>query len=214
MAGTTRVIAPRVTMNPLLAATTDLGPVNTTGGTTPTGTATARFRRKAAYAAGNPSILPGVYAWQYRQKTNRIGLGAVSSKDIPLPLDSGQVLALYVRLFDPAAAAGLGAPISLANVSRFQVQFGSGLLAFDAQTSGSLSAGALVQRRWLQNHDTLLPAGVLALDFALNERGQMTNARALNVLTTAGIQVHLEFSGVQSPSSYAVLGVESLVYVS
>lgn len=215
MAGTTRVVTPRITMNPLNASTTDLGPVNIGAGTgTATGTATARFRRKAVYASGNRSILPGVYAWQYRWKTTRVGLGAVSTKDVPVPLDSGQILSLYVRLFDPAAAGGLGAPISLASLTRFSVMFGSGLLAFDAQTNGGLSAGAMVQRRWLENHDTLLPPGVAAVDFALNERGALTNARALNVLTTSGIQVHCEFSGVQSASSYLVLGVESLVYVS
>lgn len=215
MAGTTRQVSPRITMNPGNASSTDLGAVNIGAGTgTFSGTATARFRRKAVYASGNRTILPGVYAWQYRWKTQRVGLGAVSQKDIPLPLDSGQVLSLYLRLFDPAAAGGLGAPISLANVTRFTVMFGSGLLAFDAQTNGGLSAGALLQRRWLENHDTMLPAGVAAVDFALNERGALTNARALNVLTTSGIQVHVEFSGVQSASSYAVLGIESLVYVS
>lgn len=202
-------------MNAGNVTATDQGPVIISAGTgTFVGSATARLRRRAAYASANMAILPPVYAWQYRQKTNRQAIGAVATKDLPVPLDSGQVLALYVRLFDPAANGNAGAPISLASLTRVNVQFGSGLLAFDAQTQGGLSCAALLQRHWLQKHATQLPQGVFAIDLAVNERGRLTNARALNVLTTAGIQVHMEFSGVQSASTYAVMGVESLVYVS
>jgi hypothetical protein len=213
MAGTTRVIAPSIFINPGNAATTDLGPVNIGAGTgTYAGSSSLRLRRRAVYAGQLPTS-PPVYAWQYRWKTQRFSASGQSRLDINVPLDTGQVLSLYVRMFDPAAAAGLGAPININTVSRANVQYGSALLRFDAQTIGNTTAAALIQRQWLAKHNNMLPAGVLAWDLALDERMQMTNARALNTLTTAGILVHLEWTGTLSTSAYVVLGTESLVYV-
>ena len=219
MAGTTRVITPSINLNPMFASTTDNGNVNTTtltstGDTasTASGTATFRTRRRAVYA-GDPATLPAVYAWQYRQKTQRFSLAGVSKQDINVPNDAGQVLALYVRLFDPAANGGIGAPININTVSRFSLLYGAGLQRVDWQTSGGINAAALMQERWLAQHGVMLPAGVFAVDLAVDERGRVTNSRALNTLTTSGIIVHLEFTGTQSASAYAVLGLESLVYV-
>lgn len=217
MAGTTRVITPVISLNQggTGAPTTDTAPVSISAGSgTFTGTALTRIRRRAIYA-GNPAVSPPVYAWQYRQKTQRYSLSGQSRVDLLLPLDTGQLTAVYVRMFDPAAGGGLGAPININVVSRISLQYGSGLFWLDAQTFGAgPNAAALVQREWLTKHNSMLPAGVLAFDLGLDERGQMTNARALNTLTTAGILVHIEFTGAQSVSSYAVLGTESLVYVS
>jgi hypothetical protein len=218
MAGTTRVIVPQVFLNQGLGATTDIAPVGTTTNTptsdtasTFSGTATLRLRRRSVYA-GNPAVLPPVYAWQYRWKTQRFSLAGVSRYDILLPLDTGQLLSTYVRLFDPLAANG-GAPININVVSRMNLQYGAGLFWFDAQTIGGTTASELVQELWLKQHGNMLPQGVLAFDLALDERGLMTNARALNTLNTAGILVHLEFTATLSASAYAVLGTESLVYV-
>lgn len=218
MAGTTRVITPQIFLNPGLGATTDIAPVAATT-LTPTsdsastfaGTATLRLRRRAAYA-GNPAILPPVYVWQYRWKTQRFSASGVSRLDILLPLDTGQLLSTYVRMFDPAAANG-GAPININTISRINLQYGSGLYWFDAQTIGGTTAAELLQELWFQQHGNMLPQGVLAFDLAIDDRGQITNARALNTLTTAGILVHLEWTGTLSSSAYVVLGTESLVYV-
>lgn len=219
MAGTTRVISPSILMNAGLASTTDLGPVNTTALTptsnsasTYTGTAALRLRRRAVYA-GNPTVSPPVYAWQYRWKTQRFSLSGLSSVDLQVPLDTGQLLSVYVRMFDPAASGGIGAPININTVTRFNLQYGSGLFRIDARTVGSLTAQELIQRNWFTQHSTMLPAGVLAVDLSLDERQQFTNARALNTLTTAGILVHLDFTSALSSSAYAVMGLESLVYV-
>lgn len=213
MAGTTRVITPQIFINPLGAAATDLGPVNIGAGTgTATGTANLRLRRRASYA-GNPAVQPPIYAWQYRWKTQRFSLAGVSRQDLIIPLDTGQILSTYVRLFDPAAAGGLGAPININTITRINLQYGSGLYWFDAQTIGGTTAAMLMQRKWLQNHNSMLPPGVMAFDMGQDERGQTTNARALNTLTTAGVILHLEFTGALSASAYAVLGTESLVYV-
>ena len=219
MAGTTRVITPQIFLNPLLGATTDVAPVATTTNTptsdtasTAAGTATLRLRRRAAYA-GNPAILPPVYAWQYRWKTQRFSLAGQSQVNILLPLDTGQLLSTYVRLFDPLANGGIGAPININTVTRFNLQYGSGLYWFDAQTIGNTTAAELVQKLWLDQHGNMLPQGVLGMDLAVDERGLITNARALNTLSTAGILVHLEFTSALSAAAYAVLGTESLVYV-
>jgi hypothetical protein len=213
MAGTTRNITPMITINPGNAATTDVGPVNIGAGSgTYTGSSTARFRRKAIYA-GNPAVQPSVYAWQYRWKTTRFGISGSSSADLIVPLDTGQLLMGYCRMFDPAAAGGLGAPININVVTRFNLQYGSGLFLFDAATRGGTTAAELTQRKWLETHASLLPAGVLAVDLALDDRQQYTNARALNTLTTGGIVFHIDFAAAQSPSAYVVMGTESLVYV-
>lgn len=206
MAGSTRIITPSIILNPGSAATLDLAPVNIGAGTgTFTGTLTTTFRRKAVYTA-SPIVLPPVYAWQYRWKTTRFNLNGVSSKDIPMPLDSGQVLMTYVRMFDPSANGALGAPIQLSAVTRCSLQYGSGLMFFDG-------IPLEVQANYIEQHANIPPPGVLVWDLMLDERGNRSNKRALNTLTTSGILVHLEFSAPTSATAYAVLGVESLVYV-
>jgi hypothetical protein len=50
-------------------------------------------------------------------------------------------------------------------------------------------------------------------DFALNEFGELTNADALNTLTTAAVSVFLQFTGTQAASCYAVFGIEGLAFV-
>lgn len=215
MAGTTRVIIPQISLNQGLGATTDIAPVATTTNTptsdtasTFAGTCTARFRRRAAYA-GNPAILPPVYAWQYRRKTQRFSAAGVSRLDMLVPLDTGQLLAIYARMYDPTA----GTPVNVNTVSRMNLQYGSGLFYFDAQTIGNTTAAELIQKAWFDQHSNLLPQGVLGFDLALDERNQVTNARALNTLTTAGILLHMEWTSTLSNTAYVVLGTESLVYV-
>lgn len=214
MAGTTRVITPKVTMNQVLSSSgTDVAPVYTTDITTVTHTPTTQastysvsFRRYGCYA-GNPAVNPVVYAWQRRVKTTRFSTIAGSSRaKIQIPLDTGQVMGSWIRLFDPKATLTKGAPIAITKLTRIQFQYGSGLLRFDGTP-------AEMQRRWVEQHGTLLPPGVIALDFATNERGQVTNHRLPNTLTTGGILWTLKFTSAQSAEAYAVLGNESLVYV-
>lgn len=221
MASPNRIITPTILYNPGYGATSDLAPVTTTALTptsdtasTFTGTATLTVRRHAIYAS-QPAVLPPVYAWQYRRKTQRFGLGGVSRSDLLMPLDVGQLLMTYVRMFDPLAAAGVGAPINVNVVTRANLQYGSGLFWFDTgstQPTGR-TAYANLQARYLEQHGNLPPQGVLVFDLAIDERGRVSNKRALNTLTTGGIDMHLEFSSALSASAYAVLGTESLVYV-
>ena len=205
MAGSARVITPLVTLN-ALTGNADVAPVNSSGGgPTIAGTATMTFRRKINYAA-NPALEPPVYGWQYRWHTTNFQLNGVSVRDIQIPQETGQLLMAYVRMFDPAANGGIGAPISLANVTRVQLQFGSGLLRFDGTPRQ-------LQHLFLKQHGFLLPKGVLCFDLALDQNGNLTNRRALNLLTTSGVLVHLTFSSATSSTAYAVLGTESLVFV-
>lgn len=211
-AGTTRVITPQFMLNPGLSTTLDLGPVNTTvltgGGDTAStfsGTSTLRLRRHAVYA-GNPAFQPPVYSWQYRWKTTRFSLSGVSQITILIPLDTGQLLSTYVRMFDPAANGGLGAPIGASVISKLQFQYGSGLTDFDGSAQ-------LLQMLWLEQHGFLLPQGVFARDFATDERDMITNKRAYNTLTTGGLLWQVNFTTPCSTSAYVVLGTESLVFV-
>lgn len=214
MAGTTRVITPSVKFNQGLGSVVDGSPVFTTALTptsdsasTFTGTATMSFRRHAVYA-GNPAILPPVYAWQYRWRTDRFTIAGQASSTIQFPLDLGQVLCSYVRMFDPSANSGIGAAIAFTNtvITNIQLQYGSGLLRFNGTPLE-------LQNRWLKTHRFLLPPGVFAFDFALDERGLLSNKRVLNTLTTAGILWKITFASAQSSTAYAVLGSETLVFV-
>jgi hypothetical protein len=206
MAGSTRIITPQIVLAQG-SGNLDVAAVNIGAGT---GTfasagATFTFRRKALYS-GNPVVMPRVFGWQYRWRTTRFTLNGVTVRDIPLPLDTGQLLCVYVRMWDPTASAGIGAPVNINTVSRVQVQYGSSLLAFDGNATE-------LQADFLDKHNVALPPGVLCFDMIYDERGNRTNARALNTLTTAGILVHLEFTVATSATAYLVLGTESLVYV-
>lgn len=225
MAGTTRNIIPRIWVAPNNAANLDQGPVNIGDGTgTATVSSTTRFRRRGVYA-GNQAVQPPVYAWQYRWKTERFAVGGRQRSFVIIPLDTGQLLFTYLRFWDPGQNNGLGGSVplffSLANagapgggLTACNLQYGSGLKWFDARTEGDLQAFMLQQRKWLETHDHLLPQGVIGYDLALDTQGQMSNKRALNTLTTAGIQHEFAFTNPLSPTTYVVLGCESLVYVS
>jgi hypothetical protein len=221
MASPNRIITPSILFNPGYGSTSDLGPVTTTALTptsdsasTFTGTALLTIRRHAVYAS-QAAVLPPVYAWQYRRKSNRFSLSGVSRADLQLPLDTGQLMMVYVRLFDPSAASSVGAPININSITRANLQYGSGLFWFDSGATNPTGrvAIATTQMRFLEQHGFLLPPGCFAWDLAMDERGMVSNKRCLNTLTTGGIIVHLEFSGALSSTAYAVMGTESLVYV-
>lgn len=207
MAGTTRQITPQITFNPGSSSGLDTGPVNIGTGTgTFSGSANLTFKRHAIYAS-NPYVLPSVYAWQYRWKTQRFGLGGVSQIPILLPIDAGQVLSLYFRMWDPLANSGLGAPINVNTLTSIQLQYGSGLFRFNGTVDEA-------QKEFFSQHGFLLPQGVIAFDLGLDERGRTTNSRAINLFTTAGCLLQLNWSGALSSQAYGVLGIESLQYVS
>ena len=213
MAGTQRLIKTAISTNPLVGTTTDIAPVQTTTLTPTTDTASTgaaagvlTIRRQGVYGSQNTTTLPTPQPWQYRRKTDRFSLSGVSTKTIQVPDDAGQVLLSYVRMFDPAASSGVGAPILPTALTQVQFQFGSGQTWW-------IGTPAELQYLWVQQHGFLMPQGVLAIDFSTDELGTFSNKRAMNTLNTAGIQWVLTFSAPTSSTAYAVLGTESLVYV-
>lgn len=213
MASTTRQIIPNITFAAGFGTVLDTSPVSTTTNTptsttasTFSGSASLTFKREAVFA-GDPRVLPPPYAWQYAWQTTRFSIAGVSKATLQIPNDAGQVLALYVRLFDPSANSGAGAPININSITKIQLQYGSALPRFD-------DTADTIQERWLKQHGWMLPQGCCGWDLGRDQHGRVTNKRALNLLTTAGCLVYMEFSGALSSTAYLVMGYESLVFVS
>jgi hypothetical protein len=208
MASTARSVQPDFKFNPGFAATLDQGPFfqQTAGNSTfAAATATMGWRRVGVYGANRPEYMPVVYNWQLVRQVKNNGLAGVTQKDLPIQF-WGQILLIFLRFFDPAIANG-GGPIDLAaNISKAQLQYGSGLLRFDDTARSA-------QRRIIKHHGIMPPPGIIAWDLAIDDQGRLTNRRALNTLTTAGVNVHLEFVAALSASAYVVLGAEYLAYV-
>lgn len=231
MAGSTRQVQPSITMGPIAQVCgssvngTEYGAIILGAAATSYATTTAQIgvKRSGVYGSNDVRVLPPVWRWQYVRITRQFNIGGASKADLPMPI-SGQILMVYVRLFDPAGSAGTtncqGTPIPLFNtgvppantadgeyVTKCQLQYGSGLLRFDDRPRAML-------RRFMQQHGFIPPVGTIVWDMGVNMKGEITNANVLNTLNTAGINVHLEFSAALSSTSYAVLGVEALQYVS
>lgn len=206
MAGTNRIIQPRVTYNAAGSLTAaDTSPVTyTTLPTTYTANATLNFRRKISYQPQSTKDAPLLWNWQYSRQTIRGSIGAQAQLTIPLPL-VGQILMFYVRLWNPSSGS-FGAPIALTAITECDVQVGSGLFRYQDTPEDMQS------RIWRQ-HGLQLPDGVLAWDMATGDDGRVSNKDVINTLTTSGCQVVITFTGAQSATSYYVLGYEALRYV-
>lgn len=210
MAGSARWVQPQFRFAPLTVSNLDTGPFNIGAGTgTGAGSVKQAIRRSGVYASPNPAVLPQVMVpWQTRRKSTQYSIAGRSFVDIPISAvaDPGQILSLFVRMWDPAANGGLGAPISISNVTIFRLTYGSGLFRFD-------DTPLQAQKRIFNQHGILLPQGVLAWDLATDTFGRTVNQFALNTLTTAGVNIRIEFSAAQSTSAYVVVGTEELVIV-
>lgn len=206
MAGAARSIMPSISLNAGIGSGLDTAPIQVTGGApTFTGNTTLGVRRVGCYSSNNVAALPVVYNWQYGRDATQFTLAGRQQTDIQIPT-YGQIMSLFLRLWDPAANSGKGAPIALSNVTKCELRFGSGLQRFQ-------DTPRAVEHRFLAQHGFRLPAGVLCWDLGLDEFGRVSNAYALNTLTTSGVLIHLEFSAAQSSTAYAVLGAEFLNYV-
>jgi hypothetical protein len=208
MASTARSVQPDLKANPGFAANLDQGPFfqQSAGSSTfAASTLTMGWRRIGVIGANRREYMPVVYNWQLVRAVKNNGLAGVPQKDIPIQF-WGQILLLFLRFFDPSVANG-GAPLDLgANISKVQLQYGSGLLRFDDTARSA-------QRRIIKHHGIMPPPGVVAWDLAIDDQGRLTNRRSLNTLTTAGVNVHMEFVAALSPTAYVNLGCEYLAYV-
>ena len=211
MAGTARIVQPSITFNSAFGSTCDVSPYTISGATTTpatfSGSNTMYVKRIGYYQPvdKNGTDSPPVANWQYTLKTQRQSLSGVSSVNLNVPLN-GQVLSVYVRLFDPAAASNVGAPISTANVTNCNVVYGSNLYRYQDRP-------AEMQERFVAQHGYLPGQGIFIWDMAQGEHGRISNRYALNTMNTSGIQIQLTFTGTQSSSAYAVIGTEALTYV-
>lgn len=208
MAGTARIVTPQLTYAPLAGTTADIGPYTKTGVATISSTVTENWRRLGIYQPQGAADSPPVFNWQYVRKTQRFSLSGVSSANLNVPLN-GQILGLYVRLYDPSANTSLGAPIDVSAggvVSECDIVYGSGLFRYQDNTTDTIA------RNISKGHGSITK-GTLMWDFATDEQDQITNRYALNTMNTSGIQIQLTFTGAQSSTTYATVGVEALQYV-
>lgn len=210
MGGGERVVVPQFNVAPLAGANYDQFPAGITSALTITaGTVNDSLlinaRRVGVFASENPAELPPVFNWQYRRASKRYPVGAVTKVDIPIT-EYGQVLSLWVKIFDPTT--GQGSYYNIANVTKCQVLYGSNLPRFDDDP-------ATMQERFVQQHGFLPPQGHMVWDLAATGfNDNISNARALNTLTNANTHVHVEMSPAPGAQAYAVVGVELLVPVS
>lgn len=212
MSGEARVVTPQISYNPGFAANSDQGPFVTSGSftTQPTYvvTSTLQFNRVGVYASNNLVTMPKVYNWRLALTSKQIAVGNTNKIKIPLRIalnpGGGQLLSLFVRLYDPSSGV-FGAPVPLSTVSQIIVTYGSGIVRF-------FDTVADMQARVMDQHNIILPQGVILYDLALDESQRLTNARALNLYLT-DVFIEIDFSTNPSVASYAVLFAETLTFV-
>lgn len=213
MSGEARVVQPSWQYASILAANADLGPFVKSGAftTQPTvnDTFTLQVNRQGIYASNNLSTMPPVYPWRPSITSRQYSPINFAQVKIPLRValnpGGGQLLSLMVRLFDPTLNSNIGAPVPLANVSSIQLSYGSGIVRFfDSVTD--------MRQRFMDQHNVILPDGIIAYDLAIDDRQRLTNARALNMYLT-DVFLQINFSSAPSSSAYAVITAETLTFV-
>jgi hypothetical protein len=204
MGGGERVVVPKFQFAALTAPDADHGPW--TGTSAGAANVLINARRIGIYASANPAELPPVFNWQYRRASKRFPLGAVTKVDIPVT-EYGQLLSVWVKLFDPTAGVGTY-PVVTTTVTKAQLLYGSNLPRFDDDM-------LTMQRRFQDQHGFLPPQGTVIWDMLANTSGDAlsNDMRVLNTLTNANTHVHLEFNAAPGASTYAVIGTELLVPV-
>lgn len=218
MAAQARVVTPTVTLAPGMPVSDLLGgPITRLGSDAlssyAVGTSgTARLVRDAFWTANNPAANPPQFPWQYTrdyftQPTS--GQSPVTVLIQNTGVSVGQVMSLFGFVWDPAAAAGLGACVPLANIASIQLVTGGSLLnlQFD-KTSMTDRMDSLYP-----NLRADFPDGVFVLDFAMSEDGgYLTNESCINTYLVNGVAVVITFKAGSVPSngSTVYLGVEAL----
>jgi hypothetical protein len=207
MGGGERIVVPTFNYSAIAASNADQGPL--TGSTAGAASVTNNARRVGYYASANPAELPPVFNWQYRRSSKRYPVGAFTKVDIPVT-EYGQLLSVWVRLFDPSSGA-VGAPVDFTtgNFTSIQVLYGSNLPRFDDDP-------LTMQARFIEMHGFVPPKGYAVWDMLANtssQYGLSNDFRVLNTLTNANTHIHLQTSAAPSAATYAVIGTELLVPV-
>lgn len=210
MASANKIVQPRISVAAPYGAA-DTSPVYTTAltatGDTPStfsGSGSLTVRRRGV--RGAPAFLPPVHAWQYQVKEDSKTIGATSKVTFLQDPKDGQVLSSTLVLFDPAANGGIGAPIPPSQIKKLTFTYGSGVIAFQGSPT-------VLQRRFLEQHGFLPPAGFYPLDNAMDDRGRITNriaASQFNTYNTVGIGWSVELNSSPSDQATATLVTECL----
>lgn len=222
MAGYARVVTPDCFFNPLRAqvasgtpAGLDFTVVNSSTGNAGTytpGVITHRFQRVGVLGNTDPEILPGPTNWQYNIAHQRTFLAGRTSIDIPLNgVFLGQIMGIFVRLYDPSAGYGggsinVGSTISVSAISKIILQYGGNSIRFQGLIQDA-------QRLFVNQHRFWPPEGYLILDLATDRQGWTSNAYLLNTLREAGVILHLDFTSAQSTTAYAEVVIDGLRWV-
>lgn len=207
MAGSQRIIQPRVRYNGLFSTSrADNSPYTyATGTPTTTGTATINWQRTAIYQPAGDADSPLLFNWQYTFESRQYSLSGVSQITLPISY-SGQILSITLRFFDPSSGS-VGAPIDPNTaLTECDLLFGSGLYRYQDRPTE-------MQRRFIRQHGMLPFQGFLCWDMALDKYGRMTNANILNTLDTANVSVYLNFASAQSSTAYVSIIVEGFKYI-
>jgi hypothetical protein len=207
MGGGERIVVPTFNYAAIAASNADQGPL--TGSGAGAASITNNARRVGYYGSANPAELPPVFNWQYRRSSKRYPVGAFTKVDIPVT-EYGQLLSVWVRLFDPSSGA-VGAPIDLTtgNFTSIQVLYGSNLPRFDDDP-------LTMESRFIAQHGFVPPRGYAVWDMLANtssQYGLSNDFRVLNTLTNANTHIHLQTTAAPSATAYAVVGTELLVPV-
>lgn len=215
MSGTAREVYPQATMNAAVGASFDTSPyvVTTVGGGAHisfSGSVLHKWQRLGIYGTKNPPEMPTVFNWRYAYVSRRVAVNGQQTLTIPLKSvinngGGGQVLSISARLFDPAVGTG-GAVVNVNTLASTRLLYGSSLVRFQDNIF------PFHQARIIDQHDVLLPGGMVLYDLARDYNGKITNATALNAYTT-DISLELNFTSAPTTTAYAVVAVEYLTYV-
>lgn len=213
MSGEARVVQPSWQYASVLAANADLGPFVKSGAfsTQPTVNNTFAFNvnRQGIYASNNLATMPPVYPWRLAITSRQYSPVNFAQVKIPLRValnpGGGQLLSLIVRLFDPALNSNIGAPVPLSNVSTILLTYGSGIVRFQDTVTD-------MRERFVDQHNLILPDGIITYDLAIDDRQRLTNARALNMYLT-DVFLQINFTSAPSSTAYAVITAETFTYV-
>lgn len=210
MGGYARVVTPSFKLNPLIPSTYDNGPYIATGTPSATGSVTHRIQRIGVLGNVDASVLPQPTNWQYNIAHQRWTLAGVSKITIPLNgMFAGQIMAIIVRLFDPAANSGAGAPISVnnSNITQYQITYGGNVQRFTGRVPD-------LQRRFFEQHRYIPEEGVLIFDMATDpQTKKRTNSYLINTLRTAAVNLYINFGSAMSTQAYAEVTIAGLRFV-
>ena len=203
MSGTSRVVQPSFKLNQAYGTTLDQGPYSIASGSpTYAGTMKINCQRHGFYQPQSLADAPIIHNWQIVRLTRRYPLSGAAQITLPVNF-TGQITLLYLRFWDGATP---GAPISCSTLTDATLQYGFGIPRYKDRPAEN-------QAFLVREHQLLPTKGVLVWDLMSDEYGQLSNADAINTLTTAAVSIFLNWGSTPAATAYAVMGIEGFAYV-